>query len=29
MKKEEIFKELFDAVVEIDEQKGKEAARLR
>jgi len=28
MKKEEIFKELFDAVVEINEQKGKEAARL-
>jgi len=28
MKKEEIFKALFDAVVEIDEQKGKEAARL-
>ena len=28
MKKEEIFKELFDAVVEINEQKGKDAARL-
>jgi len=28
MKKEEIFKALFDAVVEINEQKGKEAARL-
>ena len=26
MKKEEIFKNLFDAVVEIDEQKGKDAA---
>jgi len=28
MKKEEIFKDLFDAVVEIDEQKGKDAATL-
>jgi corrinoid protein of di/trimethylamine methyltransferase len=28
MKKEEIFKNLFDAVVEIDEQKGKDAATL-
>ena len=28
MKKEEIFKALFDAVVEMDEQKGKDAARL-
>jgi corrinoid protein of di/trimethylamine methyltransferase len=28
MKKEEIFKNLFDAVVEIDAQKGKEAAAL-
>jgi len=26
MKKEEIFKNLFDAVVEMDEQKGKDAA---
>ena len=28
MKKEEIFKNLFDAVVEINEQKGKDAATL-
>jgi corrinoid protein of di/trimethylamine methyltransferase len=28
MKKEEIFKNLFDAIVEIDEQKGKDAATL-
>ena len=28
MKKEEIYKNLFDAVVEIDEQKGKDAATL-
>ncbi len=28
MKKEEIFKNLFDAVVKIDEQKGKDAATL-
>ena len=28
MKKEEIFKSLFDAVVEMDEQKGKDAATL-
>ncbi len=28
MKKEEILKNLFDAVVEMDEQKGKDAARL-
>ncbi len=28
MKKEEILKNLFDAVVEIDEQKGKDAATL-
>ncbi len=28
MKKEDIFKNLFDAVVEIDEQKGKDAATL-
>ncbi len=28
MKKEEIFKNLFDAVVEIDAQKGKDAATL-
>jgi hypothetical protein len=28
MKKEEIFKNLFDAVIEINEQKGKDAAML-
>jgi trimethylamine corrinoid protein len=28
MKKEEIFKNLFDAVLEMDEQKGKDAATL-
>ncbi|GAF84928.1 unnamed protein product, partial [marine sediment metagenome] len=28
MKKEEIFKNLFDAVVEMNEQKGKDAATL-
>ncbi len=28
MKKEEIFKNLFDAIVEINEQKGKDAATL-
>ena len=28
MKKEEIFKNLFDAVVDLDEQKGKDAAAL-
>ena len=26
MKKEELFKNLFDAVVEMNEQKGKDAA---
>ena len=28
MKKEEVFKDLFDAVVEMDTQKGKDAATL-
>ena len=28
MKKEEVFKNLFDAVVEMDELKGKDAATL-